>query len=326
MVVGLALCAARCGPTVADEFRKAQAVGTVAAWRHFLAAHPDAQEVRAAREALDAAAFEHLLVSGPTQDAYEAYIEDHPEGGHVKDALEGLDDLAFARAMEAGSPDDYLDDYPRGKHADEARRVLDKDLLERAVEQGADALRGFVQDRPDSTYLADAWAALERALVREVGEGGLILWRVKEDGRQVGVDAVSGWEAGESLRLSGLDLGAVGRSGLPRDARDRVRLTVRASARRMTVSPGPKATAVLLLRVGDAHRVLTAPLPAQRSKRLRSLKWRFDGSISGLKEGRGRAYLFINARPPPSAEPSGFRPVSNIVSVPILVLARGSRR
>ena len=326
MAASLALCVARCGPTVADEFRKAQTVGTVAAWRHFLAAHPDAQEVRDAREALDAAAFEHLLVSGPTQEAYEAYIEDHPEGGHVKDALEGLDDLAFARAMGEERPDDYLDAYPRGKHAEEARRVLDKGLLEQAVERGAHALRGFVRDRPDSTYLADAWAALERALVREVGEGGLILWRVKEGGRQVGVDAVSGWDAGESLRLSSLELGSIGRAGLERDARERVRLTVRASARHMTVAPEEGATAVLLLRVGDAHRVLTAPLPTQRSKRSRTLKFKFDGSVSGLKGGRGRAYLFINARPPSSSEPGDFRPVSNIASAPILVQARGSKR
>ena len=171
-----------------------------------------------------------------------------------------------------------------------------------------------------------AMAATCAAAVREVGEGGLILWRVKEGGRQVGVDAVSGWDAGESLRLSSLELGSIGRAGLERDARERVRLTVRASARHMTVAPEEGATAVLLLRVGDAHRVLTAPLPTQRSKRSRTLKFKFDGSVSGLKGGRGRAYLFINARPPSSSEPGDFRPVSNIASAPILVQARGSKR
>ena len=206
------LCGTGCGPNLADEFRKAQSLGTVAAWRHFLASHPNAPQAPAARGALDDAAYEHMTLTDPTPSAYEGYMEEYPEGRHIKSALEALDDEAFERAAGAKRYDDYLQGYPRGKHAGEALQVLDKELFDQAVERGAHAIRGFLKDRPDSTYRADGWSALEAALVKEAGDGGLILWRINKAGRQVDVDSVVGWDAGRSFRLTSLDLGGAAAS------------------------------------------------------------------------------------------------------------------
>lgn len=316
------LCGAGCGPTIADEFRKAQSVGTVAAWRNFLASHPRAPQAPDARAALDDAAFEHMTLTDPSPSAYEAYMEEYPEGRHIKGALEAIDDHAYHRATETSRLDDYLQSHPRGKHAEGARQQLDKALFDQAIERGAHAIRGFLKDRPDSSYRADAWSALEKALVAEAGDGGLILWRVNEAGRQVGVDSVVGWDAGRSFRLNSLDLGGGAAAGVSADAGGRLRLKARVFARRMGPPPDEPATAVLILRAEGFNQVLTAPLNMKRSKRAQQLKLKFEGRTTGPESNiGGRAYVFVMQGREVPRRRRDFRPISNIESVPVTVLA-----
>jgi len=321
-VLGVLLGTA-CGPTVADEFRRAQSVGTVAGWRQFLAKYPDGSDSAAARRALDHAAYEHLTLTDPSSEAFLAYMEEYPESLHIKAAIEALDDLAFGRAAETKRYDDYLSTRPRGKHAEEAQQFLDKGLFDQAAERGAHALRGFLRDRPDSDYRADAWAALEKALVKEAGDGGLILWRVEKAGRQIGVDSVVGWDAGRALRLSSLDLGAAAAAGVAPDSDGRLNLKARVFARREGPAPRNPVTAVLMLRTPDGSSVvLTAPVKMKRKKRSQNLKLKFGGRLDAPKSTTGgRAYIFvIEGRELPRSW-ADFRPISNIASVPVTLLA-----
>lgn len=317
----LALAVAGCAATGAEEFRRAQSAGTDAAWRQFLARHPASARADEARRALDDAVYETVLREGGA-DAYEAYMEEHPEGAHIRAALLALDDLVWEQASEAERPDAYLERHPRGRHADEARGRLDRELLDAATGAGSRGLREFLRDRPDSAYRADAWAALEKALADEAADGGLILWRIEEGGRQVGLDAVVGWSGGRALRLSSPDLGEAVAAGLAPGVDGRATLHARVFARLVDDPPPNRLrTAVMLVRVGDDHRLLTAPVKLKRNKRAQNLKLDFEGALAGL-EGQGRAYVMIVDGPEVPAGRADLRPVSNIESVSLRLAPR----
>ena len=305
-----------CGPTLAEQFKRAEADGTAKAWRQFLDANElenmQAPEVDTARNKLDEVAFA-AFKEQKTSVAMERYLEEFPEGQFTKDAIETLDDLAYAKAKEDGDMTDYLEEYPEGKHAEEARAVLEKTLFEVAREDGVDSLRAVLRRHPESKYAEDAWEALEAALTQQAGDAGIVLWRVEEGGRVKELRSVAGYAGGKAFQLAGVDLGLskplVFKKG-------QVKLKGKAKFQLVGDLPDEPVSAVVLVRVDGGEQVLSSPVKIKRKKvekkRGGKLKLSLKQAAEGVS-GSGNAYFFLVAGSIDD-EAHSLRPVSNIVA------------
>ncbi len=311
--VAVALGMAACGPSVADQFKRAEGRGTVDAWRAFIATHPGAPQIEEARRRMDEACFRRATEGG-TVEAYDAYLDEFPEGGHAQDALDTQDDLTFEQAREDGRYDAYLERYPEGRHVQEARDRWVETELSRAEAEGLEALREVLERYPRSKHVPEGWRQLEKALVEEAGEAGAILWRVREDGVLRGVRAVAGYAGGRAFALRRVDLGLGERPLVPRKGKVRIEGTIRFDL--VGDYPEEPVSVVVLLRSDEAERLLTQTIRLKKKKveRKRAGKARvaLSGSTGELPSG-GRAFVFLVSGEV-GTDVQALEPVSSIVA------------
>jgi len=117
-----------------DDFRAAEQAGTEAAWREFIAQHPDNALAGQARMRLDDLLeqqdWARAQESG-TAEALRAYLQAHPMGPNADAALEQLLDLerryiwqTAVRTASREAFENFLLQYPDAPEADEARERI----------------------------------------------------------------------------------------------------------------------------------------------------------------------------------------------------------
>lgn len=156
--------------------------GTEAAYREWIAKHPQGPYAVDAQEAIDDLHWAAAVAAG-TELAAKQYLHDHPDGLHVADARFVVEDRAYRRAMAAQTHDAWkqlLADVPEGTYATEARQQLDDlDWRDARRTDTAAAYRGYLDARPTGRYAARA-AELETErifdLARHRGDDALQLY------------------------------------------------------------------------------------------------------------------------------------------------------
>jgi hypothetical protein len=118
------------------EWKKADALGTVAAYQKFVTDHPtDSHAAQASGRILalqDDAAWADAQKTN-TSDSYKQYVQTQPNGAHVADARDRMTGFERADAWKAAQVgataatlQAFLQKYPQGTEADQARAQLQK--------------------------------------------------------------------------------------------------------------------------------------------------------------------------------------------------------
>jgi hypothetical protein len=120
--------------SVEDDWSKAQAANTVAAYQQFLSKHPTGQHSVEASDRVRSLQDEEAWTQAKqanSPEAYRDYLQKQPTGTHVKDAQDAV--TAAQRASDwttaqstgtVGAIQDFLKKYPEGAEADQARARL----------------------------------------------------------------------------------------------------------------------------------------------------------------------------------------------------------
>jgi hypothetical protein len=117
-----------------DDWNKANAANTVAAYQQFLSNHPTGDRSVEATGRIRALQDENAWTRAKqtnSSSAYQGYLQNQPTGSHVKEAQEAVtavqraaDWQAAQTAGTAASIQDFLKKYPQGSEADQARTRL----------------------------------------------------------------------------------------------------------------------------------------------------------------------------------------------------------
>jgi hypothetical protein len=117
-----------------DDFDKASAQNTVAAYEDFLKHHPDTDLAVQARDKIHTLQDEQAWASAQktdTMEAFQQYLHDQPNGAHAADSRDRITALERAGAWKTALADGkqpaieaFLQKYPQGPEADEARTKL----------------------------------------------------------------------------------------------------------------------------------------------------------------------------------------------------------
>ncbi len=308
------LLAAGCGPSVAEQFKRAEDQGTVEGWRTFIQANPEAPERDKALERMDEVAFTEAKEAGTTE-AYDVYLEEFPEGAHADEVLAAQDDLAWEAAKKDGDLAAYLEDWDDGSHVGEAKAMQEEQAFAEAAKGGKDALRAILEKRPDSKHAAKAWEQLEKAIVDGAGDAGIILWHDKKDGKLTGIRSLAGNAGGEVLTLKAVNLG-LGKGPLKAK---KGRVTLKGSVEFGLVDdeyPEDPVGVVVLLRAEGFERILSAPLKVKVKKVLKKKGGKAKVALKTEAEGlaaEGKAHVFL-VTAEVGDDPAKLRPVTNIVT------------
>jgi ribosomal 50S subunit-associated protein YjgA (DUF615 family) len=128
-VAALAACS-----SARDDFDKASAQNTVAAYQDFLKHHPDTDLAVQARDKIQTLQDEQAWSSAQKSDTVEAfqqYLHDQPNGVHAADSRDRITALQRTAAWKTALADGkqpaieaFLQKYPQGPEADQARSEL----------------------------------------------------------------------------------------------------------------------------------------------------------------------------------------------------------
>lgn len=168
-----AIVAGLCGcDHTESDWEKATQSNTTAAYRDFLAKHPQGTHVDEANSRIDDLDWKEALTKD-TIEAHEAYSSAHPQGAHAVEAANALaakrDDRDWAAAKASSTVeavDGYLKTYASGKHAREAatlREVLREDRAWAAAKSANTqvALQDYLAQYPSGRYVTAAKDTIE---------------------------------------------------------------------------------------------------------------------------------------------------------------------
>jgi len=118
-----------------DDFQKASAQNTLAAYQNFLKEHPNTDLAVQAQDRIHAMQDEQAWSSAQkthTVEAFEQYLHDQPNGVHATESRDRITALQRADAWKAALADGkqpaieaFLKQYPVGSEADEAHAKLE---------------------------------------------------------------------------------------------------------------------------------------------------------------------------------------------------------
>lgn len=118
-----------------DDFQKASAQNTIAAYQSFLKEHPNSDLAVQAQDKIHAMQDEQAWSNAQktnTVQAFQQYLHDQPNGVHVADSRDRIMALQRADAWKAALADGkqpaieaFLQKYPAGPEADAARAKLE---------------------------------------------------------------------------------------------------------------------------------------------------------------------------------------------------------
>jgi outer membrane protein assembly factor BamD (BamD/ComL family) len=117
-----------------QDWNKATASNTVAAYQDYLSKHPTGEHSAEASDKIrtlqDDAAWSQAKQAN-TLDAYRDYLQKQPTGSHTKDAEDAIKPLQMTADLKSAEGtgtvtalQDFLNKYPAGPEADEARAKL----------------------------------------------------------------------------------------------------------------------------------------------------------------------------------------------------------
>lgn len=195
------------------RFNAAKATGTVAAWRQFLAEHPDGAQRDEAKRLL-AESEQKDLATSEDPKRLSAFLREAGDDPRRQEVEGRLDDQAFTQAKASGAAKlfAYLRDFPAGKHREAAKaRLLELEvegLLVSGLLEEAEArvkthpLGPQLKEFPDR--LARARAVREALASREplaqAAHVGHYLRDLKDLQRALGApDPLDRWQAAEEL-------------------------------------------------------------------------------------------------------------------------------
>lgn len=308
-----------CGPSITEQFKRAQAAGTMESYQAFIQANPEAPDelLQQASEGADKLAFE-AAQKEKSADAYDKYLEDWPEGQFTKEAMEGLDDLAFAKATESGSFAAYLEERPEGKHAEAAQQGSAKSGLANAQKDGVDSIRSFAEKHPD---YQEAWAALEAAILEDAGDSGCVQWKQEKDGKITGLRAISGHAGGKVFNLKTAQI----KKDTVVFKKGKTKIGLKLSFDLVGEFPSESVTAVAYFRGADGGELLTSGgLKLKKKKLVKKGGGKAKASIKYQGEGMtgsATAHVFLVAGGV-DGDASSLKPISNITSVPVTIQSK----
>lgn len=162
LVVSLAACS-----NPERDFESAQAANTEAAYREFIATHPDNELADQAWDAIEQFAFD-AAANQATIEAYEAFLAEFPSRNHSEAARNALAGIEFSQAIERSTIADwenYLARYPNSPRSEEATEALTALRYDSAIETNSIATyETFLQQHPDSQQSPDVHQRLNTLL------------------------------------------------------------------------------------------------------------------------------------------------------------------
>ena len=134
VVVAALVFAAACS-SPQDDWQKAEAENTEAAYLLFLETYPEGEWAEKAQAQLDTIKDTRdwtTALTTDTVDAYNEYLSAHANGAHTAEASSRITDLnretAWLAAQQDGSKEaleSFLSTYPEAPHADQARALIE---------------------------------------------------------------------------------------------------------------------------------------------------------------------------------------------------------
>jgi len=105
-------------------FTAAKRDHTAASYQAYVAAWPEGEFVRVAKENVDDLTWEGFQEKAE----FEAYLKVYPEGRHARDARTAIDDRNFQQHRYAKTLQQYIDLYPTGRHVQRAKNEIARAL------------------------------------------------------------------------------------------------------------------------------------------------------------------------------------------------------
>ncbi len=155
-----------CGSS-SKEWKLAQSVNTVEAYREFLNSNPSENLAAEARSKIDTLSFLNAK-NQHTISAYDKYLREFPQGSFVNEASQRQEKLFYYQRAEAENSlsayDDFLLKFPNGTFAAEAKKRREHLYFNQQVskENTIPAYVGYLEQYPNGMYIDSAQARIER--------------------------------------------------------------------------------------------------------------------------------------------------------------------
>lgn len=166
-----------------SAYRAASKVDSIAAWKQFLAQHPQDENGDAARARLAELEFADAR-RAHTVVGYKRFLEAHPDSGQARAAKSLLETLRFNVAKEVGTAQalrQFIREHPEGVHRDEADALLRPlELKEVATLDEPATLARIAAQNPDDPRAAEVSTRLDEVAFSRATTAAALLAYLRE--------------------------------------------------------------------------------------------------------------------------------------------------